>query len=217
MTADATITRLEFAICIAAMIAMLGALVSAAGRRRADRDVALSFPLPGVAAALAVNRNIPLARALLLEREFRRWFAAAAASPVMIGMGSQQVDAFWHELLWRPALYQAYSRAVCGRVLRHVEGVGGERLQARCWAAYQAVWGEYPPEEFWGPPPSAAALARVRAASAGADGGAGDGGCVFLSMSDGYSHDASCDAGGHGGGHGCGGGGHGCGGGCGGH
>jgi hypothetical protein len=212
MNHDSAFASAMFAVFVATVSVTLFATLS--GPRRADRDAALSFPLPGVAEALAADQDIPLARARLLEREFRRWFVVAAASPVMIGMCSKQVDAFWHELLWRPALYEAYSRAVCGRVVRHVENVGGERLEARCWAAYEAVWGALPPEDIWGKRPSADALARVRAkAGGGSDGGAGDDGCLYLSLSDGYSHDATCDAGGHGGGHGCaGGGGHGCGG-----
>jgi hypothetical protein len=210
MSSDGFLLRVA---CLAAGWIVCIAVLTAACRRRADRDAALFFPLPGVAEALAVQAEIPLARARKLEWEFRRWFAAAAASPVMIGMCSQEVDSFWHELLWRPSLYEAYSRAVCGRILRHVEDVGSEVLDARCWAAYHAMWGDYPPADIWGTPPSAAALARVRAK---ADSSSGDSGGASLSVCDGYSHDGSCDAGSHGGadggGHGCGGGGHGCGG-----
>jgi hypothetical protein len=86
--------------------------VSAARPRRTDRDAALAFPHPDVAEALAASQDIPVERAHLREPEFRRWFVAVAASPVMIGICSQQVDAFWHELLGRSALYEALSGAI---------------------------------------------------------------------------------------------------------
>jgi hypothetical protein len=195
---------------------------------RANARRAMEFPLPGVAETLSRRTGIPHAEAMRREVAFRRWFVVAAASPVIIGMGSAEIDAYWHVLLEFPDLYAKYSRAVAGTVVRHIEGVGGEVLDARSWVAYEAVWGVPPPAEYWRRP-DAAAMARVRVKArrrSRQDDDGDDGDFDFsLDLSDGYSHDGchrggdGCDGGGHShggdsGGHGCGG--HGCGGGCGG-
>jgi hypothetical protein len=181
----------------------------------ASLEQAITFPLPGVAEALAEKAGIPLADAQRREAEFRRWFAAAAASPVLLGMGSQHVDAFWHTLLERPDLYESYSRAVCRRVVQHIEGIGGDVLDARSWVAYETLWGAPPPADLW-PRPADAALHRVRAVRRRATAN-GEDGMVTLTISDGgadqhaHHHHGGTDGGGHhghacGGGHSCGGG-----------
>jgi len=196
---------------------------------RARLAEAMDFPLPGVAEALAEKEGISMAEAKRIETEFRRWFAVAAASPVRIGMGSKQVDAFWHLLLERPDLYERFSMAVSGRLLAHIEGIGGEILEARSWVAYESVWGASPPADLW-PRPSEGAMRRVRASVRRSDtrGTGGDGGndpTIFIAFSgsggddgshhhhhhgggDGGGHGHGADGGSHGscGGHGCGGG-----------
>jgi len=182
----------------------------------------MDFPLPGVAEALADREGIPLSEAKRLETEFRRWFAIAAASPVRMGMGSKPIDAFWHALLERPDLYESYCRAVSGRVLEHIEGIGGESLDARSWVAYESLWGAPPPADLW-PRPSDKALRQVRASvrrssKRGSGGNGGDDSIVYVDVSDADSgheanhHHGGADGGSHG--HGSDGGGHGC---CGGH
>jgi hypothetical protein len=193
----------------------------------------MSFPLPGVAQRLADQTGAPLQEAERREWFFRRWFVVVASCDVMIGMSSAQVDEYWHLLLDESELYRAYSLAVCGRVIRHIEGAGGPKLEARSWVAYEEVWGTPPAADLWPRPPERY-LRKIRASSRTSKRGGNhsvgnsSGGCgmVFTTFSEGHhSHDAGQhgDAGsGHdGGGHGCGGsgcsdGGSSCGGGCGG-
>lgn len=212
-------------ILFAALIAWPFYLVresKASERRSANPQQALTFPLPGIAEELAAEEKINLYEALRREIEFRRWFAATAASSMMIGMNSEKVDAFWHVLLRHNELYEAFSQAVAGRVITHHEGVGNDQLSARGWAAYKAMWGT-PPGDLWDRPPEKN-LQRVRVdvrreRSSASDTSSDGGSLMILGMADG------CDASGHdsggsdsgsgdGGSHsGCG---SGCGGGCGG-
>lgn len=122
-------------------------------RRGADIKNAMSFPLPGVAQRLADQTGAPLQEAERREWFFRRWFVVVASCDVMIGMSSAQVDEYWHLLLDESELYRAYSLAVCGRVIRHIEGAGGPKLEARSWVAYEEVWGTPPAADLWPRPP----------------------------------------------------------------
>lgn len=148
-------------------------------RRRASIAAALGHDLSRAVEQHIRWTGVSRAEAERLDREFRRWFVVAAAAPEMIGMGSKAVDEYWHTLLDVDdgALYGAFSQAVAGRWIQHVEGVGSAELDARAWVAYEAFWGEPPPADLF-PEPSQELKRRCRArrSDSGSSGGGGCGG-----------------------------------------
>ncbi len=182
-------------------------------RRRASIAAALGHDLSRAVEAHMRRTGAPRAKAERLDREFRRWFVVAAAGTEVIGMGSKAVDEYWHTLLGVDGggLYAAFSEAVAGRRVEHVEGVGSADLNAKAWVAYEAVWGEPPPADLFPEPPKELRdRYRARATcSGGGDGGSGNCVSVAVSTSGNGSGDAGpCgDGGGSCGGGGCGGGG----------
>ena len=219
----------------AAMLILAGGGTLAAGiwavsrkrkRCRAYPAAAQTFDLSAAVEAHMRRTGVSQAEAERLDHEFRRWFVVAAASPVMIGMGSLAVDEYWHTLLAVEdgTLYADFSEAVADRWIDHVEGVGSADLDAMAWVAYEAVWGEPPSDDFFPEPPEDL-RAHYRAQASWSGGAPSDEGCcVSVSLSGrsgshrgdnatyggcaGGGGGGSCDGGG---GASCGGGGGGCG------
>ncbi len=167
------------------------ALISRANRPKPRNRVAyqatMTYDLGAARIAHEQRTGLSSQKVQRLDREFRRWFVVAAASPTMIGMGSRDVDEYWHTLLEVEGgrLYAAFSEATAGRIVQHVEGVGSEDLDAKAWVGYQAVWGKEPPADLF-PRPSDKALSRHRAtattSSGSSDSSSGGGDLIFLAM-----------------------------------
>lgn len=178
-------------------------------RRRASLAAARDHDLSRAVEAHMRSTGASRAETERLDREFRRWFVVAAASSDLIGMGSGQVDGYWHTLLdvEGGALYAGFSQAVAGRWIEHVEGVGSPDLDAKAWVAYEAVWGEPPPADLF-PEPTEKLKRRYRARASSSDGYSGCGGSdVSVEVSTWGGGGSSGDGGGGGscgGGGGCG-------------
>lgn len=129
---------------------------------RADVAACTTFDLSLPYMRFRKSSGLDLVEARCVEREFRRYFTLVAMCPgASLGMRSEAVDAFWHEVILCTSLYRDFCAATAGRFVDHDPMAGDDDSYARTWGAYVHVFEEEPDPAIW-PDPDPDALGRLR-------------------------------------------------------